>query len=390
MSRGRRWTRRAGRISVGLAAAGATRAAYRSLRRRPPAETGAWLRVSDAGRGVELFGGLAVAGGAAAAIGGAGGVSVRARLAATGAALVAGLCGAYGDHRAAADSSGDHDGHGSGGLGTYSGGGTDGRGNYGGQRSGVSGAHGGGFGGFPGFGTSGGSRWGSRKGGRRGAVFLRPPGGPYASFVTGYAPPFGQGGYGRRRSRAYAARGGSGSPAGLRAQLTALGEGRLTSGGVKLLGIGAAGLVAGTVLKASPLDQVLTAVVIAGAAHGVSLLDGSPGRAAKAVIAAGAPGLLRHGPGAVLAAAPVGAAAAALRDGLTERTRLGQAGAHALGAALGAAIAVANGRPGLLLHATGVVALTAAGDRIATRGKLWNAPVFRQVGPTGLSAHPFG
>jgi UDP-N-acetylmuramyl pentapeptide phosphotransferase/UDP-N-acetylglucosamine-1-phosphate transferase len=233
-----------------------------------------WQRENHAGRGVELFGGLAAAAGAAAAMSGARGVSGRVRLAAVGAVLAAGLCGAYDDQK---------------------------------------------------------------------------------------------GGPGER---------------GFAAHLAALGEGRLTSGGVKLLGIGAAGLTAGVLLKARPLDRLLAAVVIAGAAHAVNLLDVAPGRAAKAVIAAGAPGLLRRGPGAVLAAAP--------GDDLSERTMLGDAGAHALGAALGAAIAVANGRPGLLLHATAVVALTVAGDRISTGDGLWNAPGVRNVDAWGRVAHPYG
>lgn len=273
---------RAGRVSVGLAAAGATRAAYQELRRRPPVEARLWQRENHAGRGVELFGGLAAAAGAATAMGGARGVSVRARLAAVGAALAAGACGAYDDQK-------------------------------------------------------------------------------------GDAPERGFG-----------------------AHLGALGDGRLTPGGVKLLGIGAAGLAAGILLKARPLDRLLAGVVIAGAAHAVNLVDVVPGRAAKAVIAVGAPGLLRRGPAAVLAAAPVGAAAAVLGDDLSERTMLGDAGAHALGAALGVTIAMANGRPGLLLHATAVIALTAAGDRISTDERLWNAPGVRHVDSCGRVAHPYG
>ena len=55
------------------------------------------------------------------------------------------------------------------------------------------------------------------------------------------------------------------------------------------------GLAAGALLKAAPLDRVLAGVVIAGTAHAVNLVDVAPGRAAKAVIAAGLPGLLRRG-----------------------------------------------------------------------------------------------
>jgi UDP-N-acetylmuramyl pentapeptide phosphotransferase/UDP-N-acetylglucosamine-1-phosphate transferase len=268
-------------VSVGAAAAAATRAAYLQLRRRPPVEPRLWHRTNHAGRGVELYGGLAAAAGAATAMAAARGVSVRARLAAVGAVLAAGVCGAYDDQKG-------------------------------------------------------------------------------SPFERGFA-----------------------------AHLRALRERRLTSGGVKLLGIGAAGLAAGAALKASPLDRALAGVVIAGTAHAVNLLDVAPGRAAKAVITAGLPGLLRRGPGAVLAAAPVGAAAAVLGDDLEERTMLGDAGAHALGAALGAALALADRRPALLLHATAVVTLAAVGDRVGGR-RVWRTPGLRHFDAWGRRPHPSG
>lgn len=270
-----------GRLSVGLAAAGATRVAYGQLRRRPPVEPRMWRRTNYAGRGVELYGGLAAAAGAATAVAAARGVALRVRLAAVGAALAAGACGAYDDQ------------------------------------------------------------------------------------------------FGSPAEKGFA-------------HLRALREGRFTSGAAKLIGIGAAGLAAGVLLKAHPADRVLTGVVIAGTAHAVNLVDVRPGRAAKAVIAVGAPGLLRRGPAALLAAAPVGAAAAVLRDDVSERTMLGDAGAHALGAALGAAVAVANGRTGLLLHAAALVAMTLAGDRISTDERLWKVPGVRHVDSWGRVAHPYG
>lgn len=90
---------------------------------------------------------------------------------------------------------------------------------------------------------------------------------------------------------------------GLRAHLGALRHGEVTSGAVKLFGIGAAGLAAGVLLKERPLDRLLTGVVVTGAAHFVNLLDVRPGRAASAVLVLGVPGVVRGGP---LAAAPAG------------------------------------------------------------------------------------
>ncbi|MGW0150549.1 hypothetical protein ACWDVU_33760 [Streptomyces sp. NPDC003333] len=159
---------------------------------------------------------------------------------------------------------------------------------------------------------------------------------------------------------------GAGDPRrGFRAHLSALRDGEVTSGLVKLAGISAAGLVAGAFLKERPLDRLLAGVVIAGAAHAVNLVDVRPGRAALGVLALGAPGLLRAGPGAGIAAAAMGAAAAVLPDDLGERTMIGDTGAHALGAALGAAVVAGNGRAGLAVHAAAVVAAAVYGDKVS-------------------------
>ncbi|MGA5066611.1 hypothetical protein ACPB9E_23080 [Streptomyces exfoliatus] len=149
---------------------------------------------------------------------------------------------------------------------------------------------------------------------------------------------------------------------GFRAHLAALRDGEVTSGAVKLLGIGAASLVAGALLKERAVDKVLAGVVIAGTAHLVNLVDVRPGRAGLTVLALSAPGLVR-GP---LAAAPMGAAAAVLGDDLGERTMLGDMGAHALGAAVGSAVAAGNGRLGLAAHAVGLIAAAAWGERGAS------------------------
>ncbi|MGW0767857.1 hypothetical protein [Streptomyces sp. NPDC002676] len=152
---------------------------------------------------------------------------------------------------------------------------------------------------------------------------------------------------------------------GFRAHLGALRQGEVTSGAVKLFGISAAGLVAGALLKERPFDKLLAGVVIAGAAHFVNLVDVRPGRAAGAVLALGAPGLLRSGPAAELSAVAMGAAAAVLPDDLGERAMIGDTGAHALGAALGAAAVAGNRRAGLLAHAVAVVAAAVYGDRVS-------------------------
>ncbi|GHF41197.1 hypothetical protein GCM10010218_23280 [Streptomyces mashuensis] len=143
---------------------------------------------------------------------------------------------------------------------------------------------------------------------------------------------------------------------GFRAHLGALRQGELTTGAVKLVGVGAAALAAGVVLKERPADRLLAAVVIAGSAHAVNVLDVRPGRAGGAVLALGAGGMAR-GP---VAAACTGAAAAVLPDDVRQRTMLGDTGAHALGAGLGLAVVAANGRAGLLAHTAVLLAVALA------------------------------
>ncbi|MET7734020.1 hypothetical protein ABZT02_22020 [Streptomyces sp. NPDC005402] len=148
---------------------------------------------------------------------------------------------------------------------------------------------------------------------------------------------------------------------GFRAHLSALRDGEVTSGAVKLFGISAAGLVAGALMKERVVDKVLAGVVIAGAAHFVNLVDVRPGRAAGAVVALGVPGMVRS----ELAGVAVGAAVAVLPDDLGERVMIGDVGAHALGAALGAAVVAGNGRVGLLAHAAAVVAAAVCGEQVS-------------------------
>lgn len=155
---------------------------------------------------------------------------------------------------------------------------------------------------------------------------------------------------------------GAGDPRrGFRAHLTALRHGEVTSGAVKLFGIGAAGLAAGALLEDRPVDRLLAGVVIAGAAHLVNLTDVRPGAATATVLVLGAPGLARG----ALAAAPMGAVAALAADERAERTMIGDTGAHALGAAVGVAIVAGNGRAGLVAHAAGLVAAAVYGERVS-------------------------
>jgi UDP-GlcNAc:undecaprenyl-phosphate GlcNAc-1-phosphate transferase len=179
---------------------------------------------------------------------------------------------------------------------------------------------------------------------------------------------------------------------GLRGHLSALAHGELTTGGVKVLGIGAVGLVAGALLRRGPgdtvLDKALAGVVVAGSANLLNLFDLRPGRAVKVGIAAGLPGVLRGGEPGALAAAAVGASAALLPDDLGERAMLGDAGSNALGAVLGTAIAAGASRAGLLAHAAGIVGLTATSEKVSFTKVIANTPALRWFDELGRRAAP--
>jgi hypothetical protein len=168
---------------------------------------------------------------------------------------------------------------------------------------------------------------------------------------------------------------------GFRGHLGALRRGELTTGAVKLAGIGATGLAAALIVgrqrAASPAgtaaDAVINAGLVAGGANLMNLFDLRPGRAIKMAI--GAAGLLAPEPGAVtLAAAPLAAAAALLPDDLGERAMLGDLGANAIGAMLGVA-ATAMPRRARLAALAGIVGLTAASEVVSFNR------VIEQTGP---------
>lgn len=171
---------------------------------------------------------------------------------------------------------------------------------------------------------------------------------------------------------------------GFRGHLSALKEGRVTSGLVKIAAIGGSGLAAGIALHRKPVDVLLTAGVVAGMANLVNLLDLRPGRALKAGLGIGAPQLLGRGRG--VAAATMGAAAALLPEDLNEQTMLGDAGANSLGALLGVSLAANTGRFGKIAALAGLVGLTAASEKVSFTKVIESTPGLRQL--DGLGRRP--
>lgn len=176
------------------------------------------------------------------------------------------------------------------------------------------------------------------------------------------------------------------SDKGLRGHLGAMAQGRLTSGGVKVLGIGVTGVLAAATVRRGRgglFDTLLAGTVVAGGANVVNLLDLRPGRAAKAVLLAGSPALLGTGTAGDVVAAPMGAAAALLREDLREEAMLGDAGANALGAVLGVAAASSLPTRALAALAAAIVGLTLASERVSFSDVIDATPQLRVLDRLG-------
>ncbi|MDR7274383.1 hypothetical protein [Catenuloplanes atrovinosus] len=178
---------------------------------------------------------------------------------------------------------------------------------------------------------------------------------------------------------------------GFAGHLRALRHGRVTSGLVKIAGVGAAGLAASALLSldrparrtawGTVADVALGAGVIAGTANLVNLLDLRPGRAIKASALIAVPLLPTRAGGP--AAGALGAAAGLLPEDLDEQIMLGDSGANALGALLGVAIAAQAGPAGRAVILAGLAGLTAASERVSFTAVIQRTPGLRDLDELG-------
>jgi UDP-GlcNAc:undecaprenyl-phosphate GlcNAc-1-phosphate transferase len=177
---------------------------------------------------------------------------------------------------------------------------------------------------------------------------------------------------------------GRGDRRGFRGHLGALAAGEVTTGAVKIGGIGAAAMVAAAVAGGRPADVIINAGLIAGGANLLNLFDLRPGRAVKVALAGGALLAATGGPGAARAVAgPAGAALALLAEDLGERAMLGDAGANALGAMLGAAAAASLPRPARVILLAGITGLTAASEVVSFTAVIERTPALRWLDMVG-------
>lgn len=185
---------------------------------------------------------------------------------------------------------------------------------------------------------------------------------------------------------------------GLKGHLGALAHGQVTTGVIKIAGIGASALAASALVgsKATSVggkvaDLVLNTVLIAGTANLANLLDLRPGRALKATVlvatplsyfscaGAKAPALGASDAPSAKPVSPASAASAqrllasglnaaaitALVEDLQETTMLGDTGANAAGALLGTSLATNDSWKLRLGTALGVVSLILASEKVS-------------------------
>jgi UDP-GlcNAc:undecaprenyl-phosphate/decaprenyl-phosphate GlcNAc-1-phosphate transferase len=174
---------------------------------------------------------------------------------------------------------------------------------------------------------------------------------------------------------------------GFRGHLRALGSGKVTSGMIKVVGVGVSAAAAAAMLQrtrpgsSKPIsraaDGLLDTALIAATANLINLLDLRPGRAAKVIILLGS-GLVGFG-----AAPAVGAAAGSLPTDLTAKSMLGDCGANALGAAVATVAAGALPRSLRLLGCAGVVVLNLASERVSFTSVIERTPLLRRLDQVG-------
>jgi UDP-N-acetylmuramyl pentapeptide phosphotransferase/UDP-N-acetylglucosamine-1-phosphate transferase len=178
---------------------------------------------------------------------------------------------------------------------------------------------------------------------------------------------------------------------GLRGHLAAAGRGELTTGVIKIMGLGASGLIAARMLDRSAgrnglMSTLVGGAVIAGSANIANLLDLRPGRALKVVLLLAPPIVAGRGTTAssrATGAAVAGAAIAAMPGDLAGRSMLGDTGANSAGALLGTALVARSGPRGRLFALAVVTALTLASEKVSFTKVIESTPGLRELDALG-------
>lgn len=206
---------------------------------------------------------------------------------------------------------------------------------------------------------------------------------------------------------------GSRDARGFRGHLRALARGVLTTGGLKVIGIGAASLAACWVLDGvlgawsgegtSAIGVPVAAASVALTANLVNLSDLRPGRAHKLYLLIAVAGLalapigplgradlgIRGIPGLLsLAVLVLGPLAATWGPDVSERAMLGDAGANAMGAVAGLLIACSLPLKGLVVWTTVLLAANLASERVSFSALIERNRVLSWIDGLGRRAAP--
>lgn len=176
---------------------------------------------------------------------------------------------------------------------------------------------------------------------------------------------------------------GGASSKGLKGHLSALRRGEVTTGAIKIVGLGVTGLIGVAMVdrgRRGPVSTVLGGAVVAGAANAVNLFDLRPGRALKVAAVTATP--LLGGPGAA-APATLGASLGVIVDDLAARSMLGDTGANAAGALVGLAVVERTGPLGRAVALAGLTALTLASERVSFTAVIEGNPLLRRIDEWG-------
>ncbi|MFS8524624.1 MAG: hypothetical protein FWJ83_07140, partial [Limnochordales bacterium] len=171
----------------------------------------------------------------------------------------------------------------------------------------------------------------------------------------------------------------------LRGHMGLLLRGRLSTGGLKAAFGGVTGLGAAAVLRDGAAGLLLGALVIALASNAVNLLDLRPGRAVKgaALLAAALAGVSPDRQAWLYTLPLWGALAAYAPYDLRARAMMGDAGANAVGAAVGAAAAAALSLRGLGAAAAFLVLLHVWAERGSISAAIERVPLLRRLDELG-------
>lgn len=169
---------------------------------------------------------------------------------------------------------------------------------------------------------------------------------------------------------------------GLRGHLGALAHGEVTTGAVKILGIGASGLLAAAVADRAAgrglgAHTVVGGATIAAAANLGNLLDLRPGRTLKVALLTGAP--LLGGAGATASASAMGAAVGTVVPDLRGESMLGDTGANAAGAVIGLAAVERLETRGRLICLILLTGLTVTSEKVSFTRVIESTPVLREL-----------